>query len=353
MERLVNISMKTYSSDLLDGMRLVQDTDADAVLISYNGDFALLQKHLGLLTNNSTRTSNEMKPELSQLWVKFQKQRAGLSTEVLSSGFKFFDQHASDVMLLLGLLSLPYCYAAAKGAEVLVRSKYILENPEKRLLETAEFVFEVMKKDAFTDQGEGLVHIIKVRLIHAMIRFRIKQSGHWNEQELGKAINQEDMAGTNLSFSLIVVRGLRELGKEIPVQQAEAYINYWNQLGALLGLDSELLPETAKEAYILERNIRQRHFEQSEAGVKLFASLRNYFVKATVGSPIEGQTDAFMEKLLGEKVSKMLGLEISRLDRAVLLPYTSFLKLKNTIGNQPDSYLTAFEQFKKQRASLI
>ena len=136
------------------------------------------------------------------------------------------------------------------------------------------------------------------------------------------------------------------------VDKLENGSNYWNQLGSLLGLEKDLLPESAKEAYILERNIRKRQFEPSEAGEKLFASLRNYFIKATAGSPIEGMTDAFMEKLLGEKVSQLLGLRISRLDKAALLPYTSFLKLKNSIGSQPDSYLTALGQFKQQKSSL-
>ncbi len=344
--------MKHFSSALLDQMRLVSDPDADNVLKAYNGDFARLKSHMSSLVDNSTFLTDEAEKELIDLWDKLQSGRANLDQDILQKGFKFFDTHASDVMLLLGLLSLPYCYAAAKGAEVLVRSKYILENPEKRLLETAEFVFEVMKKDAFSEKGRGLIQVLEVRLMHAMIRYRIELSGQWDVAIQGNPINQEDMAGTNLSFSLIVVRGLRELGKDIPVRDAEAYINYWNQLGSLLGLEKDLQPETAKEAYLLERNIRKRHFKQSEAGEKLFSSLRNYFVKATAGSPIEGLTDAFMEKLLGQEVSKMLGLQITRLDKLALLPYTSFLKLKNTIGNQQDSYLTAMAQFNEQKSQM-
>ena len=250
------------------------------------------------------------------------------------------------------MLSLPYCYAAAKGAEVLVRSKYILDNPEKRLLETAEFVFDVMRKDAFADRGSGLISILKVRLMHAMIRYQIERSTNWKEEIFGKPINQEDMAGTNLSFSLIVVRGLRELGKEISIKEAESYINYWNGIGNLLGLDKRLQPTSTKEAYVLERNIRKRHFESSDAGQMLFGSLRDYFIKTTQDTPIEGLTDAFMEKLLGEQVSSILGHEVSNLNRLTLLPYTSFLKVKNALGSQPDSYMTAFSQFKQQQRAL-
>ena len=344
--------MKNFSPDFLERKRAVMDAQADEVLSSYQGNYGLLQGHISTLRNNAASVSEEMSSELIDLWSSLQDQRADLDLEVLQKGFKFFDQHASDVMLLLGLLSLPYCYAAAKGSEVLVRSKYILENPEKRLLETAEFVFEVLKKNAFSEYGAGLVQILKVRLMHAMVRFRIEQSGSWDEQTLGKPINQEDMAGTNLSFSLIVVRGLRELGKDISAEDAENYINYWNQIGTLLGVNEDLQPETAKEAYVLDKSIRNRHFEPSEAGKKLFASLRNYFVKATVGSPIEGITDAFMEKLLGKNIAKMLGLEITNLDRFSLLPYTSFLSIKNNLGNQSDSYLNAFEQFSHQRKQL-
>ena len=115
-------------------------------------------------------------------------------------------------MNLLGLLSLPYCYAAADGARVLDLSERIKNKPEHRLNETADFVWDVMAPNAFKPDGKGFTSILKVRLLHAAIRFYTGKSSKWNAADWGLPVNQEDMAGTNLSFSLLVVRGLRKFG---------------------------------------------------------------------------------------------------------------------------------------------
>lgn len=336
----------------MNEMRLAMDAPADEVIAQFfpQRKQELQEKLQGLKHNSdleSITDADELFPFVQEILT-----HAKVDDEILNSSRAFFNTHASDIMLLLGFLSLPYCYAAANGAQVLVQSKRILEQPAERLTETAQFVFEVFAKNAFEASGVGLVSILKVRLMHAATRWYIQQ-GPWNKEEFGMPVNQEDMAGTNLSFSLMVVRGLRKMGKLIKGDDAESFIQYWNAIGKLLGLREELLPENNKDAHLLEKTIRGRQFKESEAGAKLMKSLLSYYEKAAEGSPLEGKVRSMLEFLLGDRVSKMLGIHLPQTEIQLFKPYTTLLRLQNQLLKKNDSYNAAWMNFKKQSEGLV
>mgnify|MGYP000008067982 CR=1 FL=1 len=226
----------------------------------------------------------------------------------LSKGTIFFQQYEREILFLLGSLSLPYCYAAAKGAKVLCFSDRIISNPEKRLSETASFVMKVMEPDAFLSTGNGIVASIQVRLIHAMVRYHIRKSNKWVEfNEI--PINQEDMAGTNLSFSLIILRGLRKMGIRFTDAEAEAYLYLWSVVGRFTGVKSELLIPNRKFAFDLEKKISERHFSVSYEGQLLTKSLVTYLTNSIPVKIVQSQQENIMFYLLGDKVSQILGIK--------------------------------------------
>ncbi|MDA9555050.1 DUF2236 domain-containing protein [Pelobium sp.] len=226
---------------------------------------------------------------------------------IRKNALQFYHQKSAYILQLLGLLSLPYCYAAADGAQVLYQTERMYKDVGKRLEETAAFVVEMMNPKAFSKDGAGKVQLFKVRLMHAAARFYL-QKANWDYQ-LGFPINQEDMAGTNLSFSLIVIRGLRRMGFSISDSEQINYIRYWSWIGAHLGLDSTLLPQNGKEAHDLESLIRERQFKTSEQGVKLTQSLLKCFYDLNDEKQIKNSEIAgFMRFLLGDKVADKLML---------------------------------------------
>lgn len=339
----------SYTNELLDRSRNIQDDLADAVIAFYfpkqKGE---LRELLQAIDGNGYEPAKSVPECFRALWQNVYKNPVLSDRDLQQKGQQFFSKHSSDLMLLLGFLSLPYCYAAANGAEVLVRSNRIKEEPEKRLLETAEFVFDVMAPDAFSAEGKGLASILKVRLMHATIRYYTAQDKTWSDS-FGKPINQEDLAGTNLSFSLIPMRGLRNLGKNIKGEESLAYIQYWNLVGKLLGVDETLLPESMKAANVLERKIRKRQFRKSEAGVSLTAALLNYFERATLGTELEGKSRPFVYFLLGDNAADLLGLEVDPLSLRLFQPIPKFMKLKNVFLSKEDSYLNSLHRFAEQK----
>ena len=237
---------------------------------------------------------------------------SGINGERLRNGQKVFQTYPTEVMTILGLYSLPYCYAAAKGAGVLVLSKYLLENPDKRLMETGEFICKVNAPEAFEERGDGVISILKVRLMHASVRLMAMKT---IKNEI--PINQEDLLGTLLSFSLIVVRGLRLMGIKLPETQTEDYLYMWNIIGQIMGVKEDLIPTNIRECTLIERCIRERQFKKSGDGMKLVNSLvksisQNWPVKAV-------KPESLIAAFVGEEVSKCLGINASYNSRQIAI----------------------------------
>lgn len=69
------------------------------------------------------------------------------------------------------------------------------------------------------------------------------KSGQWNDA-WGAPLNQHDMAGTSIMFSLVLLQGLEQLGVRISRDQADAYMHLWRYSGHLIGINPELLGTT-------------------------------------------------------------------------------------------------------------
>ncbi|MGI4805197.1 MAG: oxygenase MpaB family protein [Janthinobacterium lividum] len=343
-----------HSFEFLASMRKQGDAVADNLISEVFADESQKLSFRNLLNSLNLNIDLQKADEIyavKEAFLQANKLPAWADQKLMDKGANFFAVHAGAIMNLLGLLSLPYCYAAADGARVLDLSERIKNQPEHRLNETADFVWDVMAPNAFKPDGKGFTSILKVRLLHAAIRFYTDKSSKWNAADWGLPVNQEDMAGTNLSFSLLVIRGLRKFGLTIAYADQQAFIHLWNVIGFLLGVDERLLPETGKEALLLEEAIRLRNFKTSEHGVSLTQSLVKYFALVDPNFQPK-QTMQLMRYLMGDEVADLLQLPaqtaaISTVKFLQLISNFQVLKQLNT----KFSYQNQRSDYQKSRPS--
>ncbi len=220
----------------------------------------------------------------------------------------FFDKESNLYMALLGFYALPYCYAFADGAQVLIRSKRIIEDIGRRLSETALFLLDSFRPGTFLNDNQSLLTIAKVRLIHAFSRYFVSHYAKDWQPEWGIPINQEDLMGTNLAFSLMVMRGMEKLDKFPGTEMHEAILHYWKIIGYYLGLDIAYWPETAKEAYEMEKLIRKRNLKASEAGEVLTRSLLGFFEKNIPNQNLTAFSETMVAYFLGKQAADAVGI---------------------------------------------
>lgn len=234
--------------------------------------------------------------------------------DLIALGQQIYLRHGFWIGLLLCYKSLPECYACARGAEVLHRTARLnekdgsLDTYSRRIAETAQFVVFAMSPDGLSPKGKGLVSTQKVRLIHATIRFFLKQH-HWEDEKFGQPINQEDLAGTLMSFSALVIEGLEIIGIEFEPVELEAYIHCWRVVGHIVGLDEDLIPKNSQDALKLGHSILDKEMAPSVHAKELVRALRQF--QDVKSKPILGSNSniALMRLMMGKEVSDLLGVE--------------------------------------------
>lgn len=144
--------------------------------------------------------------------------------------------------ICLGAKSLVVGYASPGGNKPLVFSGRLKESASRRLNETARFVQAVCRPGGMRRFSDGFAITVKVRLMHAQVRRMLLRSGKWQGEHWGAPINQHDMAGTTLLFSLSVLDGLRLFGLKMTREEVESYLQLWRYVGRVIGVDSDILP---------------------------------------------------------------------------------------------------------------
>ncbi|WP_143961054.1 oxygenase MpaB family protein [Litoribacter populi] len=295
--------LKLYASKDLEELRNLQDPLADKAVKP------LIDRPNLIDTINEWKKIPAQLPgnfptELASFFEFYQSDNTLLELPKILASQSYFAREGNKYLALLGLNSLPYCYAFADGAQVLARSKRILNHPGERLLETAWFVVDSFKPGAFLHESGPLLSIAKVRLIHAISRYFIKNHDRGWNPSWGLPINQEDMLGTNLAFSLMVFRGLRKMGKPLSKDIAEALLHYWKIIGHYLGLEIKYWPENMAEASYLEKAIRKRHLKASAEGQILMKNLLSFYEMGK--QPFAPLSKYLVRYFLGPEISDCL-----------------------------------------------
>lgn len=216
-----------------------------------------------------------------------------------------------------------------------------------RLSETALFLLDCFVPGTFLQENQSLLTIAKVRLIHAFSRYFVfNYAKDWNP-DWGLPINQEDMIGTNLAFSLLVMRGMEKLNRFPGTEMHEAILHYWKIIGHYLGIDIFYWPETAKESFELEKLIRKRHVKPSGAGHQLIRSLLGFYEKSIPDATMSSLSETLVAYFVGKEVATVLGIqEKAKLPKSAyaLVLELNFLKQS---GGRP-SYKKTSMQFLEQ-----
>jgi ER-bound oxygenase mpaB/B'/Rubber oxygenase, catalytic domain len=340
--------MKTDNA-FLDKNRLVGDHAADQLV----NDLFKKNKQSELyaafkLSEKEISSVEKGRPVLTFLLDR-RKQPTWYDEKRVVRGQQVFQLYATEIMTLLGAMALPYCYAGSPGNKALYLSDKMRQSPGKRLLDTAQFIISVSTPGTLAQDGYGHIHINKTRLIHAIARYYVSK-GSW-DMAWGLPINQEDMAGTNLAFSVLILLGLQQSGHVLSEKQKEDFIFLWRYIGYQLAIDEELLPATFKEAYHLAQVIKKRNFKKSEEGIALAKELLSYY-HSVAPSDKAYFIDAQVRHFLGPEVSGYIGLEPEYIKDKVTSVISSFNGLQNFFAIHTSTYNAMIENHRLLKLNL-
>ena len=336
----------SINEQLLENFRSQTDPLADNTIskIVSSGEKERVNQVMKLLfTNESFHKGmfSTLGEELSNILDEYIQSTSKLpdwaDASKIKNGEKLFSLYGPAIFMLLNVSSLPMCYTCAKGAQVLYETGRLLTHKgnidplARRLMETAQMVVNVLSNGGLAENGKGIVTVQKVRLIHASIRYYLKQGQYqgekWDTSTFGEPINQEDLAGTLMSFGPVILAGMKQLNIEVSEAQQADYMHCWKVVGYLMGIDGRLLPDSFEDGFELATRILEHQAEASEAGEALTNSCIQFMNVLIPGNLFDDVPAYFIRYFLedftissGKDLSPCIGLpkEDSVKDRIVL-----------------------------------
>jgi hypothetical protein len=242
--------------------------------------------------------------------------------DLIAEGQAVFERYGPLVLTQLLFRSLPFCYAAYPGVKVVLAGGKLRSDLRRRTLETAQMVVNVLSDRQLGIDGVGLRTLRRVRLIHAQLRHRLGNgAGDDSDTDLpdvGVLINQEDLVGTMLAFSIVVLDGLKRMGISLDDREQSAYLHVWSVAGALLGIKEQLIPLDVRHARDLQDAIVARRHRESSEGKLLTREILQLGREIIPGRFLDGLPASTMRFLLGGPLAAKLGVPRYNFTYAVL-----------------------------------
>ncbi|WP_422359291.1 oxygenase MpaB family protein [Reichenbachiella sp.] len=317
------------TTPFLDQCRLQTDPIADetiAKIINSGFERQINEIFMTVVQNHKfdKETFASLGAELNQILFEYFESTCHLpewaDEDLILKGEGVFATYGPEVFMLLNVSSLPLCYTCAKGAQVLYDTGRLLSHKgdidplARRLMETAQMVLNVMSPGGLATGGQGIVTTQKVRLIHSSIRYYLKNrrdGKNWDVETYGEPINQEDLAGTLMSFAPVILSGLKQLKVELTPEQISAYMHSWKVVGYLMGINENLLPDTYEEGFHLATKILEHQAAPSIAGEALTSSCIQFVNHMIPGDTFDELPGYLMHNFLQE-YSDACGVDLAK-----------------------------------------
>lgn len=300
---------KWSDDDFLNDLRQQVDAQADACLreLVAKGNESDFRNVFRQMTTNDEPLPDGLPKPLRDFFEQTggppTLDGAPLDQARVARGSAVFLKHAFPSALVLLAKSLPEGYSAPNLSLILSLSDNLNRNPYRRLMGVLQLLVNLCGKTGFEKNGKGLVTAQKLRLLHAGVRQLAPKHLPEYVATFQQPCNQEDMLGTIMGFSLLVIEGLRILGAPLTAEEAEDYYYVWRVFAVLMGIhpagrpdSSEFVPADLTQARLFYDSFVRRHYRQAAENPK--------------GAELAASLLRMMDRMLPRTPLRMLGLRI-------------------------------------------
>jgi hypothetical protein len=328
------MTARRYSDRFLDEMRAAGDPLADAAIadVFEAGEVDAVNTVMKTLVRNDGVPAKKLPRAVRDYLDATDDLPEWADPQRIVIGERFFELHGPFCVLALATASLPACYAMRRGVQVLALTARLHTDPVRRIGETAQMTLHAMAPGGLAAGGAGVRDAQKVRLMHAAVRHLALASDDW-DPDWGTPVNQEDLAFTLLTFSLVVLDAIRKLGRTFSDEEADAYFHCWNCVGHVLGVDRRLIAPTIAGSRRLWRRITERNREHSAEGTMMTEALIGAMEHAVPGTVFDGFPAYLVRYIGGDELADILDVPGRGWTSVLSGPLRLFARASDALGD--------------------
>lgn len=225
----------------------------------------------------------------------------------MQPGAELFLRNSVLSIAVFVLHSLLLTYVPVNMARVLIHTGRLRGQVLRRLYETATMVRDVLGHDALRPGAAGWRSVLRVRILHALVRRSILARKGWAHEI--QPINQTELAQTGTLFSFIIADGLERLGVPVSEVEKQSYHHLWRYANWLQGIPDALQVSSLADEGRLHRDLAERFYFPDANSLTLINSLYEALdMQAPFYMP-KIVLRAFSGNLLDPKIAARIGLE--------------------------------------------
>jgi hypothetical protein len=304
------------------------DPAADAVVASFRNlpggeGWRLLEEALASDKSVPTvrnRTEGTV-PTVRELVAPLREPPAWLDLDLADAGaVAYWRVGAPMLFLTLTYGSLAFGYQSADLVRPLAATGRLERMAPRRLAETSRWAVAVTSPGGMHPGAEGWKASIRVRLVHALVRRHLCESGEW-DQAWGVPISAAGGFATAIGgFFVIPMRAMRDLGVRFSPSEREAIAHLWRWIGFVMGVPDDLLPVSARQAEEWVDTALPHGGEPTEDSPRLMRALLYRGLNLGPASPVAAQlVGALSRRWMGDAMADRLDVPGARLSRLVPL----------------------------------
>lgn len=234
-------------ADRYAGFYLVGDPLTDDLVVAVQREGASARGRLEHAMRHGIGSVPDASPELRRFFERAEEVPRWVDFDELEAGALAYQRFGIMGMIVLSAWSLINGYHSSAAVKPLAFTGQLQHNTQRRLADTAKFVVEATQVDGLRRGRAGYEIALRVCLIHAHVRRACASSPEWRQDDWGVPINQADMLGTLLEFSLLMMDGAIRLGFHVSRRERKAILALWRYAGHLSGVDPWLLDHLGSE----------------------------------------------------------------------------------------------------------
>ncbi|MFI6957274.1 oxygenase MpaB family protein [Nocardia sp. NPDC050408] len=231
--------------------------------------------------------------------------------------------------IAMGMFALMGGYLASRADKALIGTGDLDAMAPRRLAETTQWWLDVTTPGGLQRNQVGYQSVLRVRLMHALVRAGMNRRPDWDYEAWDHPVNQVLTVGTLGLFSMANLVGAQALGLRFSAQEKDSVFQLWRYVGFLLGIDAEILPTNETDTWRAFWILADTEFIPDEDSRRLAQALVPAAGGLFIGTDTTGQRlirrvitsymVAYSRIVLGPTNSDFLGLENSKFFQSAVM----------------------------------